>query len=111
VLITHAWPLMIVLAGLMGAVFGAIVGLPAMRLKHLYLAIATLSFQMIFSWTINFLEFFNQGQTIAISRVFWFAGKVGREDHYLFWYYVLLVVVVFSGFAVRNLLRTRTDAA
>jgi branched-chain amino acid transport system permease protein len=107
VLITHAWPLMIVLAGLMGAVFGAIVGLPAMRLKHLYLAIATLSFQMIFSWTINFLEFFNQGQTIAISRVFWFAGKLGRKDHYLFWYYVLLVVVVFSGFMVRNLLRTR----
>jgi branched-chain amino acid transport system permease protein len=44
VIFTHAWPLMIVLAGLMGAVFGAIVGLPAMRLKHLYLAIATLSF-------------------------------------------------------------------
>jgi branched-chain amino acid transport system permease protein len=79
----------------MGAIFGAIVGLPAMRLKHLYLAIATLSFQMIFSWTINFLEFFNQGQTIAISRVFWFTGKLGRKDHYLFWYYVLLVVVVF----------------
>jgi branched-chain amino acid transport system permease protein len=48
VIITHAWPLMIVLSGLMGAIFGAIVGLPAMRLKHLYLAIATLSFQMIF---------------------------------------------------------------
>jgi branched-chain amino acid transport system permease protein len=60
----------------------------------LYLAIATLSFQMIFSWTINFLEFFNQGQTIAISRVFWFTGKLGRKDHYLFWYYVILVVVI-----------------
>jgi branched-chain amino acid transport system permease protein len=73
----------------------------------LYLAIATLSFQMIFSWTINFLEFFNQGQTIPISRVFWFTGKLARKDHYLFWYYVLLVVVVLSGFMVRNLLRTR----
>jgi branched-chain amino acid transport system permease protein len=62
---------------------------------------------MIFSWTINFLEFFNQGQTIAISRVFWFTGKLGRKDHYLFWYYVILVVVVLSGFMVRNLLRTR----
>jgi branched-chain amino acid transport system permease protein len=107
VLITHAWPVMIVLCGLIGAIFGAIVGLPAMRLKHLYLAIATLSFQMIFSWTINFLEFFNQGQTIPISRVFWITGKLGRNDHYLFWYYVLLVVVVLSGFMVRNLLRTR----
>jgi branched-chain amino acid transport system permease protein len=107
VILTHAWPLMIVIAGLMGAIFGAIVGLPAMRLKHLYLAIATLSFQMIFSWTINFLEFFNQGQTIAISRVFWFTGKLGRKDHYLFWYYVILVVVILSGFMLRNLLRTR----
>ena len=96
VIITHAWPLMIVLSGLMGAVFGAIVGLPAMRLKHLYLAIATLSFQMIFSWTINFLEFFNQGQTIPISRVYWFTGKLDRDEHYLFWYYVLLVVVILS---------------
>jgi branched-chain amino acid transport system permease protein len=107
VMITHAWPLLIVLAGLMGAFFGAIVGLPAMRLKHLYLAIATLSFQMIFSWTIKFMEFFNQGQTIAVSRVVWFTGKLDRDAHYLFWYYVLLVVVILSGFMVRNLLRTR----
>ena len=38
VLITHFWPLMLLVAGGMGAVFGAIVGLPAFRLKHLYLA-------------------------------------------------------------------------
>ncbi len=107
VLITHAWPVMILLAGLMGAVFGAIVGLPALRLRHLYLAIATLSFQMIFQWTINFMNFFNQGQTISIGRVFWLTGKVGRKDHYLFWYYVILVFIVICGFAVKNLLRTR----
>ncbi len=106
-LITHAWPLLIVFSGLVGAGFGAIVGLPAMRLKHLYLAIATLSFQMIFQWTINFMDFFDQGQTIAVSRVSWFTGKLGRQDHYLFWYYVILVIIVIAGFMVRNLLRTR----
>jgi len=106
-LLTHAWPLMIVLAGCMGAVFGAIVGLPALRLKHLYLAIATLSFQMIFQWTINFMNFFNQGQTISVSRVVWVTGQVTRGQHYLFWYYTILVVIVLAGFAVRNLLRTR----
>jgi branched-chain amino acid transport system permease protein len=106
-LLTHAWPLMILLAGGVGAVVGAIVGLPAMRLKHLYLVIATLSFQMIFQWTINFMRFFDQGQTISIGRVFWFTGKVARKEHYLFWYYVCLVVVVICGLAVRNLLRTR----
>ncbi|MBT8329921.1 MAG: branched-chain amino acid ABC transporter permease, partial [Desulfofustis sp.] len=76
IIITHGWPLMIVVAGFMGALFGAIVGLPALRLKHLYLAIATLSFQMIFQWTINFMNFFDQGQTIPVGRVFWVTGKV-----------------------------------
>ena len=107
VLITHYWPLTILAAGGVGTVIGAIVGLPAMRLKHLYLVIATLSFQMIFQWVINFMSFFNQGQTIAVGRVFWFTGKVSREGHYIFWYYVILVIVVIFGFAVRNLLRTR----
>ena len=107
VLITHAWPLMILMAGGIGGVMGAIVGLPALRLRHLYLVIATLSFQMIFQWTINFMSFFNQGQTISIGRVFWFTGKIVRKQHYFFWYYVILVIVIILGLAVRNLLRTR----
>lgn len=106
-LLTHAWPVMILLAGGMGAIFGAVVGLPALRLKHLYLAIATLSFQMIFEWTIKFMDFFNQGQTISVGRVFWVTGEVSRKEHYVFWYYTILVVIVVLGFSVRNLLRTR----
>jgi branched-chain amino acid transport system permease protein len=107
ILITHFWPVLILLGGLVGAVFGAIVGLPALRLKHLYLAIATLSFQMIFEWFIQIMTFFNQGQTIYIGRVFFFLGKVERADHYKFWYYVVLIVIVLAGFGVRNLLKTR----
>jgi branched-chain amino acid transport system permease protein len=105
VLLTHYWPLMIFVAGGVGAIFGAVVGLPSLRLKHLYLVIATLSFQMIFQWLINFSKFYDQGQTIAIGRVFWLTGKVVRKQHYFFWYYVILVIVVILGFAVRNLLR------
>jgi branched-chain amino acid transport system permease protein len=107
VLLTHYWPLMIVVAGLVGAGMGAFVGLPSLRLKHLYLVIATLSFQMIFLWVINFSKFYDQGQTISIGRVFWFTGKVARKEHYLFWYYVILFFVVVLGFAVRNLLRSK----
>jgi branched-chain amino acid transport system permease protein len=106
-IITYAWPLMLLLSGGVGAVVGAFVGLPALRLKHLYLAIATLSFQMIFQWVINFMTFFNQGQTIFVGRVHWFTGTVSRDGHYLFWYYVMLAIVILSGYAVRNLLRTR----
>ncbi len=107
VLITHAWPLMILAAGLMGTVFGLIVGLPALRLKHFYLLMATLSFQLIFEWVIGFMELFNQGQFMYVGRVFWFTGEVGRNEHYMFWYYVLVVVAVVGGLGVRNLLRTR----
>jgi len=107
VLVTHAWPLMLIVSGAVGAMFGAFVGLPALRLRHLYLAIATLSFQMIFQWVINFLPLFNQGQTIPIGRVHWFTGMVSRGDHYFFWYYVTLTIVIICGLAVRNLLRTR----
>ena len=57
ILVTHFWPVLIVVSGLMGAAFGGVVGLPAFRLKHLYLAIATLSFQMIFQGVINFMSF------------------------------------------------------
>lgn len=105
--ITHAWPLVIIIAGLVGAIVGAFVGLPALRLRHLYLLMATLSFQIIFLWVINFSTFFNQGQTISVGRVFWFTGKVVRKQHYTFWYYVILVVIVLLGLGVRNLLRTR----
>jgi len=107
ILVTHAWPLLIIIAGFVGAVFGAIVGLPALRLKHLYLAIATLSFQMIFSWTIGFMDFFNQGQTISVGRVYWVFGEVSRSQHYRFWYYATLIFIVILGFMVRNLLRTK----
>ncbi|MFH1152768.1 MAG: branched-chain amino acid ABC transporter permease [Pseudomonadota bacterium] len=105
--VTHCWPGLIVLGGIVGAVFGAIVGLPALRLKHLYLAIATLSFQMIFQWTINFMTFFNQGQTISVGRVYWLSGSVGRNEHYVFWYYIILAIIILCGFGMRNLLKTR----
>lgn len=107
VILTHAWPLVIVLSGLVGAAFGAFVGLPALRLKHLYLAIATLSFQMIFEWVVNFMPLFNQGQTMAVGRVTFVTGQVARNSHYMFWYFALLTAMVICGFAVRNILRTR----
>jgi branched-chain amino acid transport system permease protein len=91
----------------MGAIFGAFVGLPAFRLRHLYLLMATLSFQIIFQWGINFSTFFNQGQTISVGRVYFLTGKVVRKQHYFFWYYVILTIIILLGFGIRNILRTR----
>ncbi|MBF0572799.1 MAG: branched-chain amino acid ABC transporter permease [Desulfamplus sp.] len=111
ILLTHFWPILILIGGFFGSIMGAIVGLPSLRLKHLYLAIATLSFQMIFEWAIKFLTFFNQGQTISVGRVMWFTGEIGRENHYIFWYYVTLVLIILLGFGIRNLFKTRYGRA
>ena len=105
--VTHWWPLLIVMSGFIGAFFAAIVGLPAMRLKHLYLVITTLGFQIIFEWLIGNLHFFDSGQTISVGRVYWFGEKVVRKEHYMFWYFVILTIVILCGFMIRNLMRTR----
>ena len=39
--------------GLMAALIGVVVGMPSLRIKGLYLAIATLAGQLIIEWTIN----------------------------------------------------------
>src|SRR6201981_1726323 len=39
--------------GLMAALIGAVVGIPSLRIKGIYLAIATLAAQLIIEWTIN----------------------------------------------------------
>nr|HEV8009588.1 branched-chain amino acid ABC transporter permease [Bradyrhizobium sp.] len=39
--------------GLMAALVGAVVGIPSLRIKGLYLAIATLAGQLIIEWIIN----------------------------------------------------------
>lgn len=107
IIMVQGWPLVIIISGLVGAAFGAFVGLPALRLKHLYLAIATLSFQMIFEWTVGFMKFFNQGQTMSVERVALGSFEVTRSNHYTFWYFTGLTIVVLSGFMVRNIMRTK----
>ena len=39
--------------GLMAALIGMVVGIPSLRIKGIYLAIATLAAQLIIEWTIN----------------------------------------------------------
>src|SRR4051795_7053699 len=47
--------------GLMAAAIGALVGIPSLRIKGLYLAIATLAAQLIIEWTINHVSWVSGG--------------------------------------------------
>ena len=53
--------------GLMAAAVGAIVGVPSLRIKGLYLAIATLAGQLIIEWLINHVTWISGGVQASIE--------------------------------------------
>src|SRR5499425_809448 len=61
------WPVNLLAGGLMAALIGAIVGIPSLRIKGLYLAIATLAGQLIIEWTINHVTFISGGVQASID--------------------------------------------
>jgi branched-chain amino acid transport system permease protein len=97
----------IILAVLLTAVVGAFFGLPALRLKGLYLAIATLASQEIIIFIARRWEWLTEGQGfISVPRLEVGAFKVERLTFEWQWYWILLVVAVISTLAARNLFRT-----
>src|SRR5947207_973195 len=61
------WPVNLVAGGLMAALVGAVVGIPSLRIKGLYLTIATLAGQLIIEWAINHVTFISGGVQAAIE--------------------------------------------
>ena len=99
--------LSIVLAVLLTAVVGAFFGLPALRLKGLYLAIATLASQEIIIFVARRWEWLTEGRGfIAVPRLEIGGFKVERLTFEWQWYWILLVIAVLSTLAARNLFRT-----
>src|SRR6266436_490263 len=73
--------------GLMAALIGAIVGIPSLRIKGIYLAIATLAAQLIIEWTINHVPAISGGvaATIQVPRPVFFGTPLKTEtQRYLF---------------------------
>jgi branched-chain amino acid transport system permease protein len=107
----HGWPffLTIPLAGLLAAAVGVVVALPTLRVKGIYLAIATLSFGFIIE------EVFARWQSVTGGN----AGMAVQRPQALGWtlsddrslYFLCLVVTVLSTLCVVNLLRSPTGRA
>jgi branched-chain amino acid transport system permease protein len=104
------WPVNLLAGGLMAAAVGAVVGIPSLRIKGLYLAIATLAGQLIIEWIINHVTFISGGvqASIEVAR-----PKLGamvlssQRDMYFF----LLFFVVLAIVGTMNLIRTRVGRA
>jgi branched-chain amino acid transport system permease protein len=97
-------PLSVVLATLLAALVGALFGLPALRLKGLYLAISTFAAQMILSNRFRDWPYLTQGHGNIPANYPTIGSHPLKSDFE--WYWLLLIVtglVVWGGI---NLFRT-----
>ena len=96
--------------GLMAALIGIVVGIPSLRIKGIYLAIATLAAQLIIEWTINHVQWISGGvqASIEIPRPSLFGHPITSEAGiYLF----LMFFVVLAIVGTMNLVRSRIGRA
>jgi branched-chain amino acid transport system permease protein len=97
------------LAGVVTALVGLVFGVPAARLKGLYLVIATLAAQYILLDFFSRAEWFSGGSVPASANPFSIFGYTLRGDRQYF--YVVLAYVLVSYLLVTNLMRTRDGRA
>jgi branched-chain amino acid transport system permease protein len=97
------------IAAFIGAVLGAIAGLPSLRLKGIYLGISTLAVHYIIMYFLSEYQFhggFGFGITIDDPVIFGFTLSSEKE-----WYVVLCVLVFLCAMFIKNLLRSRPGRA
>ncbi|GAA1158535.1 branched-chain amino acid ABC transporter permease [Ornithinicoccus hortensis] len=103
-------PLAILFAVVLTAVVGTFFGLPGLRLKGLYLAIATLASQMIIEFLIrrDYGGWLTEGAGyINVDRLEIGGFKIGGRDVFeTQWYWILMVLAVLAVITGRNLFRT-----
>jgi branched-chain amino acid transport system permease protein len=96
--------------GLMAAFIGAIVGIPSLRIKGTYLAIATLASQLIIEWIINHTPAISGGASASIEvarpSVFGYELKSQRDLYFFTLFFAILAIV-----ATLNLVRSRIGRA
>lgn len=100
----------IIAGGAMAALVGAFFGIPSLRIKGLYLAIATLAAQLIIEWTINHVKWISGGAqaTIYVSNPVLFGFEFDNEFRR---YYLVLPVFLLAYFGAMNLVRSRVGRA
>ena len=99
----------IVLAGGVTALVGILFGLPSLRIKGFYLAVATLAAQFFLVWVFNripwFYNYSASGQINAPERTFLGFAVTGAETEAWVAYLVCLVFVTISAIVARNMTR------
>ena len=95
------------LGGFISSIFGFLLGLPALRLKGPYLAIATLGFGMAVTTTIKHLEFFGGRMGLQAPKLYLF-GTPMKDIHF---YYMIMIIAVIMVIGAVKLIKTRVGRA
>ena len=96
-------------AGLLAALLGVVDGLPSLRVKGLYLAIATLAAHFILTFIFREWDSVTggvPGTTIARAKLFGFELIGDRHN-----FYIIFICALVLGIAARNLARTHIGRA
>jgi len=96
-------------AGAMTALIGMIFGIPSLRLRGLYLAMATIAAQFIIEFTIRRWD----NLTGGVNGMYVDPGKLGpfHFDDPLHLYYLTFILVVAVTMATKNIIRSRSGRA
>jgi len=101
----------VLLSGLIAALIGIIFGLPSLRIRGLYLAVATLASQFFIVWALDKFGWFknyDMSGVITTQQVVMFGYAVDTpQEKYL----VVLAIVVALTLVAKNMARGRTGRA
>ncbi len=95
-------------AALIAAIFGFLLGLPALRLEGPYLTIATLGFGLTITQVIGRWDFFGGRQGLHAPELHIGSWHLSSDRDF---YYLLMIVTVLMTLAARNLIKTRVGRA
>jgi len=99
----------LVLSGIVAALFGFILGLPALRLEGPYLAIATLGFGMAITQVIGRWDIFGGRMGLQAPSLHLFGFYPITTDKGL--YFVIVTITFLLTWAARNLMKTKVGRA
>lgn len=111
ILIAHGVPFILALpaAGAMAALVGMVFGIPSLRLRGLYLAMATIAAQFIIEFIIRRWDKLTGG----VEGMYVDPGTLGplHFNDYIHLYYLTLVLAVAATLVTKNIVRARSGRA
>jgi branched-chain amino acid transport system permease protein len=95
-------------AALIAALFGFLLGLPALRLEGPYLSIATLGFGLTVTRVIGRIEYFGGRQGLHTPELTIGPWHLNTDRDF---YYLLVTILVIMTLAARNIIKTKVGRA